>query len=105
LKNVWKKYSWKVLKAEDGKIEKDQESMTEKRKKESSCGSKQEGPLISKPQRPTAGKLRARRGIICDANLVFEHNGGEHFETGLHSQQLQRQVQRKVHQTKSGGVR
>jgi hypothetical protein len=22
LKNVWKKYSWKVLKAEDGKIEK-----------------------------------------------------------------------------------
>jgi hypothetical protein len=31
LKNVWKKYSGKVLKAEDGKIEKDQESMTEKR--------------------------------------------------------------------------
>jgi hypothetical protein len=26
-----KKLSWKVLKAEDGKIEKDQESMTEKR--------------------------------------------------------------------------
>jgi hypothetical protein len=31
LKNVWKKYSWKVLKAEDGKIEKDQNSMTEKK--------------------------------------------------------------------------
>jgi hypothetical protein len=31
LKNVWKKCSWKVLKAEDGKIEKDHEIMTEKR--------------------------------------------------------------------------
>jgi hypothetical protein len=47
-----KKYSSKdPIKAENGRIGKDKESMTEKRSqrelKESSCGSKQEGPFIS----------------------------------------------------------
>jgi hypothetical protein len=37
----------KILKAENGRIGKDKESMTERGTRESSCGSKQEGPLIS----------------------------------------------------------
>jgi hypothetical protein len=44
LENVWKKYSRKVLKAENGKIEKDKDSMTEKRNQRAPAVPSRRGP-------------------------------------------------------------
>jgi hypothetical protein len=57
LKNVRKKYSWKVLKAEDGKIEKDQESMTEKRNQRELLWFQAGGALNFITAVPHCGKL------------------------------------------------
>lgn len=37
--------------------------------------------------------------------LIFQHDGGEHLQTGIHPQQLQGEMEREVNQGKSGVVR
>lgn len=37
--------------------------------------------------------------------LIFQHDGGEHLQTGVHPQQLQGEMEGEVNQGKSGVVR
>lgn len=37
--------------------------------------------------------------------LIFQHDGGEHLQTGIHPQQLQGEMEGEVNQRKSGVVR
>lgn len=37
--------------------------------------------------------------------LIFQHDGGEHLQTGIHPQQLQGEMEGEVNQGKSGVVR
>ena len=39
-----------------------------------------------------------------NAYFVFEHDTAEHFEASVDTKQLQRQVQRKIHQGKPGMI-